>query len=80
MSEAFDVPQLEKGIYQHYKGNQYQVLGVGRDTETNDYSVVYAPLYEHSGQPDIWIRPYSMFIESVDVDGATIPRFKKIEN
>lgn len=79
MSEFATLPSLPLGEYQHYKGKRYQVLGVGCHTETTEYFVVYSPLYEHAGQPDIWIRPYDMFMETVEIDGVTIPRFKKID-
>jgi len=75
------LPEIEKGIYVHYKSDhmRYEVLGVGLNTETKDAYVVYRPLYEGDINPDFWIRPYDMFIESVEVDGQTVPRFKKID-
>jgi hypothetical protein len=76
MNEFADMPSLSLGVYEHYKGKRYQVLGVGRHTEVNEYFVVYAPLYEHAGQPDIWLRPYDMFTGTVELNGATTPRFK----
>lgn len=80
MNEFEDMPSIVVGEYEHYKGKHYNVLGIGRHTETNEYFVVYTPLYEHSGQPDIWIRPYAMFIERVEIKGTLVPRFKKISN
>lgn len=74
----FAPPQIENGIYQHYKGNYYEVLGVGCHTETREYFVVYRPLYKKQASPNIWIRPYQMFIETIEKDGQTIPRFKKV--
>lgn len=68
---------IEPGIYQHYKGNRYEVIGVGRDTETEEQVVIYRPLYE-SDTP-YWVRPYKMFVESITIDGISIPRFKKID-
>jgi hypothetical protein len=79
MKEIFDIPPIEIGLYEHYKGNKYQVLGVGCHTETNEYFVVYRSLSEHAGKPDIWIRPYTMFMEDVEIKGAKVPRFRKIE-
>ena len=78
MDEFKDLPTITPGIYEHYKGKRYQVLGVGRHTEVDEYYVVYSPLYEHEGQPDIWLRPYSMFMSDVDQDGVALPRFKKV--
>jgi predicted house-cleaning noncanonical NTP pyrophosphatase (MazG superfamily) len=71
------VPSLESGIYRHYKGGMYQVLGVACHSETLEFYVVYKPLNPHKGKPDIWVRPYSMFVESVTYKGATQPRFTK---
>jgi hypothetical protein len=68
--------QLEQGIYEHYKGNRYEVIGVGKDTETEEPVVIYRPLYE--SDVAYWVRPYAMFMETVMIDGHTIPRFKKV--
>jgi hypothetical protein len=78
MNEFAAMPAIEPGEYEHYKGKRYNVLGVGRHTEVDEYFVVYMPLYEHDGQPDVWLRPYSMFMETVELNGQIIPRFKKI--
>jgi hypothetical protein len=78
MDEFEDMPTIALGTYEHYKGKRYRVLGVGRHTETDDYFVVYTPLYEHQGQPDIWLRPYVMFMETIKIEGRTTPRFKRI--
>jgi hypothetical protein len=80
MGEFDDLPTIEPGIYEHYKGHRYRVLGVGCHTETNEYFVVYGQISEHEGAPDIWIRPHAMFVEQVTKDGKTFPRFKKIGN
>jgi hypothetical protein len=69
---------IEPGIYEHYKGNRYEVTGVARHTETGEDYVVYTPLYEHPGQPNIWIRPLAMFMQTVEVKGEIISRFKKV--
>lgn len=66
-----------KGAYQHYKGNRYELLGVGLHTETEEKMVVYKGLY---APYQIWIRPYDMFFEMVVIDGVETPRFKKLEN
>lgn len=79
MSEQFDIPKLEPGLYQHYKGNKYTVLGVGRHTEVDEYFVVYSPAEQKPGVPSIWLRPYTMFTETIEVDGKVLPRFKKVE-
>jgi predicted house-cleaning noncanonical NTP pyrophosphatase (MazG superfamily) len=76
--EDFEVPAMETGVYQHYKGSYYNVLGVGCHTETHEYFVVYQALYKKQSNPDIWIRPYAMFNETIEKDGRIIARFKKV--
>lgn len=78
MSEEFIIPALEKGIYQHYKGNKYEVLGVGCHTESNEYFVVYQPHEKKPGVPELWLRPYEMFVENIEIEGKLVPRFKKL--
>ncbi len=60
------------GRYRHYKGKDYEVIGIARHSETNERLVVYRPLYNDSG---LWVRPLAMFTESVLVDGKSVPRF-----
>lgn len=64
---------LAIGLYEHYKGNRYQVLGVAIHSETLEELVVYKALY---GEGLTWVRPLKMFLENVEVDGDTKPRFK----
>lgn len=78
MAETFEIPPLESGLYEHYKGNKYRVLGVGRHTEVDEYFVVYSPVEKTPGKPSIWLRPHSMFLETVEIDGQVVPRFRKI--
>jgi hypothetical protein len=66
---------LELGVYEHYKGKRYQVLGVAKHSETLEDLVVYKKLYDDGG---LWVRPYGMFMESVVVDGKEVSRFKFI--
>lgn len=65
------------GHYRHYKGNEYEVIGEGTHTETEERFVVYKALYEPYG---IWVRPFDMFFEPVVVDGQTVPRFAKLKS
>ena len=67
---------LENGIYKHYKGNLYEVLGVARHSETEEQHVVYKTLY---GDYSMWIRPLAMFIEQIEVDGQRVARFEFVE-
>jgi len=71
---------LKLGKYQHYKGKFYEVIGVARNSETLEESVVYRALYESKefGKNALWVRPKKMFLESVIVDGKEISRFKYI--
>jgi hypothetical protein len=64
---------IKPGIYQHYKGNLYQVVETCRHSETLETLVVYRALY---GERGLWVRPYAMFIENVLVEGKSVPRFQ----
>jgi len=61
------------GIYRHYKGLLYEVLGVARHSETEAPLVVYRALY---GEYGLWVRPLEMFTERVDVQGEQVARFE----
>jgi hypothetical protein len=63
------------GKYRHYKGNDYQVIGVATHSETESRLVVYRPLY---GEQELWVRPLEMFTETVTVDGKSVQRFAYI--
>ncbi|WBM80499.1 DUF1653 domain-containing protein [Cryobacterium breve] len=67
---------ITPGQYRHYKGNLYDVIGVARHSETEEELVVYTTLY---GDHGLWVRPLAMFLESVTVDGQTVPRFAPID-
>lgn len=66
---------LIPGLYRHYKGNNYQVLGTATHSESGELLVVYQPLY---GEQKLWVRPYSMFVEHVEHAGREVPRFQYI--
>ena len=66
---------IEPGRYRHYKGNDYEVIGEARHSETEEPFVVYRALY---GDRGLWIRPRSMFLETVMVDGRPLPRFQRL--
>ena len=66
---------LQPGRYQHYKGHEYEVLGVARHSETEEELVVYRALY---GERGLWIRPMAMFLETVMVEGIPRPRFQRL--
>ncbi|MFI0474438.1 DUF1653 domain-containing protein [Halomonas sp. HMF6819] len=60
------------GIYRHYKGALYEVLGTAQHSETEEPLVVYRALY---GEYGLWVRPLAMFMETVEVQGQQQPRF-----
>ncbi|WEL65881.1 DUF1653 domain-containing protein [Pseudomonas sp. CBSPGW29] len=68
--------KVEPGLYQHYKGPQYRVFNVARHSETEEEVVFYQALY---GDYGFWVRPLSMFLETVEVDGEQVPRFALIQ-
>ena len=65
------------GIYQHYKGNKYEVIGVAKDSETLEEFVVYRALYDNKVSK-LWIRQVDLFTDKVEVDGETVDRYKYI--
>jgi hypothetical protein len=69
------LPDTALGLYRHYKGREYEVIGVARHSETHEPLVVYRQLYNDTGW---WVRPHAMFVEDVVVDGVLRPRFEKI--
>ncbi|MDX1295112.1 MAG: DUF1653 domain-containing protein [Sulfurimonadaceae bacterium] len=64
---------LKPGVYRHYKGPRYEVVGVAKHSETEEQQVVYKPLY---GEHGLWVRPLTMFTETVEVDGKQVLRFE----
>ena len=62
---------LRAGRYRHYKGKEYEVLEVARHSETEEEMVVYRTLY---GEFGLWVRPLSMFLETVEINGESQPR------
>ncbi|WP_020559803.1 DUF1653 domain-containing protein [Thiofilum flexile] len=77
MSTLDPLPTIECGYYQHYKMGLYEVLGVARHSETYEPLVLYRPLYNDSG---LWVRPYAMFCSTVEIEGKTVPRFRRVED
>ncbi|MCJ8272693.1 MAG: DUF1653 domain-containing protein [Psychrosphaera sp.] len=63
---------VEQGLYKHFKGQFYQVIAVAKHSETQEQHVVYQPMY---GERGIWIRPLTMFDETITREGQTFKRF-----
>ena len=68
--------EIKPGIWKHFKGNRYRVLGVASHSETLEPMVVYQALY---GEGGLWVRPLSMWTEQVERDGYCGPRFVFVE-
>jgi hypothetical protein len=66
---------LTPGVYRHYKGKLYEVIGIATHSETGERLVVYRPQY---GECALWVRPLAMFTETVVVDGVGRPRFERL--
>ena len=65
----------KKGIYRHYKGHEYELIGIANHSETLEKMVVYRALY---GEGELWVRPLSMWSEAVTVGEKNVPRFAYI--
>ena len=78
MGEKRELPPVAPmtlGRYRHYKGGEYEVIGVARHSETLEEMVVYRPLYSDGG---LWVRPRGMFEGTVEVDGRTVGRIEHV--
>ncbi len=69
--------QIPLGRYRHFKGKEYQVLGIAHHTEANEPLVVYRALYDHPefDKNALFVRPLAMFVGEVEIEGKMIPRF-----
>lgn len=70
------VQAIRPGRYRHFKGKEYEVVGIARHSETEAPVVVYRPLYGDGG---LWVRPAEMWNETVQRDGKTHKRFERVE-
>ena len=68
-------PAIAKGIYKHYKGNLYEVKGLARHSETDEWLVVYHRLEDPENW---WVRPATMFVEQVSLNGQEVCRFEHL--
>ena len=69
--------ELKPGKYRHFKGNEYEVIGTARHSETLEEMVVYRALY---GEGGLWVRPAAMWNEIVERDGRSFPRFTPVDS
>ena len=67
---------IKPGLYRHFKGNRYEVIGIANHSETMEPMVVYRALY---GEQGLWVRPAAMWNETVERDGKTVKRFEFAE-
>lgn len=67
--------ELKPGKYRHFKGGEYEVIGIARHSESHEDHVVYRPLY---GEQGMWVRPLVMFQETVTHGGESVPRFQYV--
>ncbi len=67
--------EIKLGKYRHFKGNEYEVIGIGKHSETLEPMVIYKALYADGG---LWVRPAEMWNETVTRDGKTFKRFEYI--
>ena len=75
-ARKYSMTKIEPGIYRHFKGNLYRVIGMVKYSETLEELVLYQALY---GDMDFWVRPTEMFNEIIERDGQCFPRFTLIE-
>ncbi len=81
LKEVGEKPILEPGRYRHYKGGMYVLVDLACHTETLEWYVVYQSLERKKQDlPSIWVRPYDMFVENIEIDGKKKPRFEKIDD
>ena len=68
--------EIKKGIYRHFKGNMYEVVGMALHSETVEEMVIYKALY---GEGKTWVRPLAMWNEEVEFEGKKVKRFTFVE-
>ncbi len=71
-----ELPPTRPGRYRHYKGGEYEVMGVARHSESQEPLVVYRPMYNNGGW---WVRPHAMFFGTLSMNGVNVRRFQPID-
>lgn len=67
--------EIKKGIYRHFKGNEYELIDIAKNSETLEEMVIYRALY---GEKELWVRPASMWNEIIERDGKKLRRFTPV--
>jgi hypothetical protein len=75
--ELLPLPEISPGLYRHYRGGLYEVMGVARHSETLEALVVYRPIDSDTGW---WVRPHAMFVETGLFEGRIQPRFAQLNS
>lgn len=75
LSNSKQVDRINLGVYRHYKGGEYRVLGVAKHSETLEDMVIYEAQYEKK-LSKLWVRPLGMFADEVEVSGKKVKRFE----
>ncbi len=78
LSKNISRPEIG-AVYKHYKGKKYLVLAIGKHSETVEEMVIYISLYKNP-ESQVWVRPLGMFMETIEYQGKTLPRFAKLAN
>ena len=68
---------IKLGLYEHYKGNKYQVIAVAHDSDTLEEMVVYRALY---GDNNLWVKKIDIWLKPEVINGQEIPRFKYLKS
>jgi hypothetical protein len=69
-------PEVQRGVYIHFKGGKYEVVGVARAVDSSDYFVIYRPLY---GDKQLVARSCDDFMATVHIDNQELPRFRLVD-
>ena len=65
--------EMRSGKYRHYKGNEYEIIGIAKHSETLEEMIVYRSVYDKNS---LWVRPKDMFFETVVINGVEVSRFE----
>lgn len=77
---CYYICMIKLGLYKHYKGGLYKVVGTAKHSETMEDMVVYEHADKEKHEFKLWVRPAKMFLETVEIDGKKVPRFEKQSN